>query len=119
MNTYLLVFVGGGLGSLARLYLALKFNPSGQAFPWGTFGANLLAALIIGFLFGLKAKGQLNASTQFLLATGFCGGFSTFSTFSWEMYNFVLQGNWFLAGTYILSSTLLCLLGVWVGFSLA
>jgi fluoride exporter len=119
MNAYLLVFVGGGLGSLARLFLAMKLNPNGQVFPWGTFGANLLAALIIGFLFGLKAKGQLNASAQFFLVSGFCGGFSTFSTFSWEMYSLLLQGNWGLACAYVLVSTLLCLAGVWLGFSIA
>jgi fluoride exporter len=73
---------------------------------------------VLGVLMGLKAKGQLPGNLQWLLATGFCGGFSTFSTFSWETFQLLQQGQWLLAGAYTLLSTLCCLGVVWVGQAL-
>jgi protein CrcB len=78
----LLIFVGGGLGSLARYCLSLAFPLVDGAFPTGTFLANALASLLAGLLFGyaLTSDQSLLAWRSFLLV-GFCGGFSTFSTF--------------------------------------
>jgi CrcB protein len=108
MRQVLLVFIGGGLGSVARYLLSLKFNNYENAIPYGTLLANVLGSLFIGIIFGYMLKtGNLSERNSLLLATGFCGGFTTFSTFIYENYLFVKDGDYFsflpyLAVTFIL-----------------
>ena len=108
MRQVLLVFIGGGLGSVARYLLSLKFNNYENAIPYGTLLANVLGSLFIGIIFGYMLKtGNLSERNSLLLATGFCGGFTTFSTFIYENYLFVKDGDYFsflpyLAITFIL-----------------
>ena len=84
MNQLLLIFIGGGLGSLVRFAFS-KFIQENidKPFPFGTLGVNVLASLILGILVGMfEAKTLINPNYRTFITIGFCGGFSTFSTFS-------------------------------------
>jgi CrcB protein len=110
-----LVFLGGGLGSLLRFALARWLVQPGPHFPWATFWANLVSCALLGVLVGLRQKGVLLANAQYLLMTGLCGGFSTFSTFSLETLNLLEQEHFLLAALYLVLSISLGLLLVFLG----
>ncbi len=116
MQTYIFVFLGGGLGSICRFGLGHLTAGYRWQFPWATFAANVLACLLLGALVSLNMKGRLGGQLPVLLMAGFCGGFSTFSTFSNETVQVLLAGQWAKAVVYVLASVLLCLLGVYIGF---
>ncbi|NNC70225.1 MAG: fluoride efflux transporter CrcB [Flavobacteriaceae bacterium] len=108
MKQLLLVFIGGGIGSIGRFILAKYFNSEVSGLPYGTFLANVLGSLLIGLILGFAAKNEsLSQDQTLLLATGFCGGFTTFSTFAYENHVFLKSGdflNFFLytSGSFIL-----------------
>lgn len=112
---FLLVALGGGLGSVGRYGLSLL--PSVGAFPLWTLLTNLAGAVLIGFVAG--AAQPLGQRWTLFWKTGFCGGFTTFSTFSLEGYQLFQSGRYLLAGSYLVLSLGLCLLGVWAGQLLA
>lgn len=90
-----------------------------SAFPWGTFAVNIIGSFIIGLLFGLAEKTNLlSSSMNVLLITGFCGGFTTFSSLSNDMFVLLQQRHWLLFGAYVTASFVLGLLMVWAGRSL-
>ena len=103
---WLAVFVGGGLGSVLRFGLGIVIAPDGGLFPWATLVANALAAAIIGGLFTSHLKEGHELIWQ-LAAIGFCGGLSTFSTFSMETVQLMKTGHTALALTYMVFSVLL------------
>ncbi len=111
----LAVFIGGGLGSLARYGMALIINKLGYHFMWATMLANILACFIIGLLTALMLKGNLTEQQRLLFATGFCGGFSTFSTFSNETWALLHGDQFLLAFVNIGLSVLLCLAATFMG----
>ncbi|HKK76847.1 MAG TPA: fluoride efflux transporter CrcB [Saprospiraceae bacterium] len=112
------VFMGGGLGSICRYGIARGLGPQHFSFPWATFAANLLACAILGFLVALNAKGLLKSHLPYLLMTGFCGGFSTFSTFAYESFLLFQNGQTAMAFANMLGSFILGLLGIYLGLRL-
>ena len=109
-------FIGTCLRFLAgRLCHALCVSP----FPWGTFAVNIIGSFIIGLLFGLAEKTNLlSAQMNVLLITGFCGGFTTFSSMSEDMFMLLQQRHWLMFAGYVAGSFALGLLMVWCGRSL-
>ena len=105
----LLVFIGGGLGSLVRYGISLTVSRLEISFPLATLLSNVLACFIIGALTASATKGNLTDAQRLLFATGFCGGFSTFSTFSNETLQLAQNGQLFTALINILLSLTLCL----------
>jgi fluoride exporter len=117
---WLAIFIGGGMGSLARFGMTKAFASWATDFPVATLLSNLLACLILGFVAGLVAqKAQLSPLLKLGITTGFCGGFSTFSTFGLESVGLLSHGKMLLAGVYVLASVVLCFVGIWVGQMLA
>ena len=116
MPTLIAVAVGGALGALARYGLSQIPMPQGTAFPWMTLLANVLGAIFIGFVAGLTlASPRLSQEQLAFIKTGFCGGLTTFSTFSLEAINLFETGKWGVAILYMAVSIILCLGGVILG----
>ncbi len=111
----LAVALGGALGSVARYLIGLLPNP--LPLPIWTFAVNFLGALLIGFIIGQQSK--LGPASFVGLKTGFCGGFTTFSTFSQETLTLFENGRYFYAIIYAFFSLTLCILGVAIGRKLA
>lgn len=116
MLNYLAVFIGGGLGSLCRYVLGQYFPSS--PFPWATLLANTLACLILGIFTGYLLKNNLDNHFKVLVGAGFCGGFSTFSTFSNETLKLGQSGASAMALGYVLISIILGIVAVAVGMFL-
>jgi CrcB protein len=107
----LLIFVGGGLGSLARYGISKWLNPTSGGFPWGTLTANTLACLVLGVVaVVISQKSGISKELQAMVLIGFCGGFSTFSTFSMETFRMIQNGQWIMAISYVIASLITCLL---------
>lgn len=120
MKQALLVFLGGGLGSVARYLLSLKLNNFENAMPYGTLLANVLGSLIIGLIFGYTAKsGALTENHSLLLATGFCGGFTTFSAFAYENHLYIKNGDYFGMLPYMTVTFVLGITAVFLGLYLS
>lgn len=115
----LLVFLGGGLGSALRFIIAKNLNPI-SSLPIGTLLVNFSGSLLIGFILGLGLKQEvLSANTTLLLATGFCGGFTTFSAFSFENQALLKAGDYMNFGIYSAGSIFLGIAAVLIGLWLS
>lgn len=114
--SFLYVFVGGGLGSLARYGIAKWMSSYKFDFPWATLSANFLACIILGGLTAYAAKNGIPDSIRLTFMVGFCGGFSTFSTFSSETFKLFEQGDFTNAFLNIFVSVMICLVGIYIGF---
>jgi CrcB protein len=103
---FLVVGLGSMVGGMSRYGLTLATqNVAAFSLPYGTLASNLLGCLLIGVLAGLGAKtGLLTSELRLLLATGFCGGFTTMSSFIYELGQFVQDKEYFFASTYLLAT---------------
>ena len=115
IRNLLLVALGGAGGSVLR-YLLSNINTS---FPWGTFTVNVLGSLLIGLLVGFVSKGVLSPEMKLLLVTGFCGGFTTFSTFANESFGMMKAGDVLQTALYVGASVIIGILTVWGGMMLS
>ena len=117
MKQVLIVFIGGGLGTVMR-FLTSKILPySGKGFPWSTFSANMIGCLIIGIITGYFLRNiSENQSEWILFATvGFCGGFTTFSSFANENFLFLRDDNYIIMLIYSILSVLSGILMIYLG----
>ncbi len=120
MKQLFFVFLGGGLGSILRYIVAKWCNHYIVNFPIGTFLVNIVGSLLIGFILGISSKSNLFTPNQtLLLATGFCGGLTTFSTFAYENFSFLKMSNFGAFGLYTTLSFILGLLAVFLGLYLS
>ncbi|HEY4798820.1 MAG TPA: fluoride efflux transporter CrcB [Bacteroidia bacterium] len=110
LSKLMLVFVGGGAGSLLRFGISLAMaNVSRTVFPLATLLSNFLSCLVLGLVvFFLGEKFNTEVSLRLLLITGFCGGFSTFSAFSYETLELFRSGNVGYAFANIAVSIVVC-----------
>lgn len=117
------VFLGGGLGSVCRYLVGHLFAMRcAVGFPWGTLAVNVVGSLLIGFLSAFLLRRDA-ASARLFLVTGFCGGFTTFSTFSNELIQLFRESACGMAVFYALTSLLLgvamCFAGAWLAWRLS
>ena len=119
MPKLILVMLGGAVGAGFRYHLSrIALQNMGPGFPWGTFIANLLGALLMGLLAGLLLReGEMGEPLRLFLGVGVLGGFTTFSAFSLEMVQMLERGDAVMAAAYAVSSVvgamLLLILGLW------
>lgn len=120
MKNFLFVILGGGLGSGLRFWAGLIIKKHyNSSFPLATFAVNIIGCLLIGVIIGFFSKANTeNDSLRLLLATGICGGFTTFSSFASENINLIQNNQIGLAILYIGGSIILGLLAVWAGIVL-
>jgi fluoride exporter len=117
LQKYLLIALGGALGSIARYWVgATIINRMGTRFPWGTLAINLSACVVIGFsVTFLTRRADLSPAWRHLVPIGFVGAYSTFSTYEWETLSLIRAGTIPLASVYALGSLVLGLAATWCG----
>lgn len=114
-----LVFAGSGMGGAARFLISrlLQNLTSRQVFPWSTFAVNIAGCLLIGILYALAARySSMPRSLLMFLTVGFCGGFTTFSTFINENYILFQGGNPWYAILYWTASTICGFIALYIGY---
>ena len=111
MNNLLLVFLGGGLGSIVRfgIYEFVRSNFK-TVFPVATLCSNIISCIVLGLVVGIfNEKIGSNPTLRILFIAGFCGGFSTFSSFSFETVELIRSGNTMIAIANVLISVIVCI----------
>jgi fluoride exporter len=121
LSKYFYIAIGGGLGAIARFWVdSAVANRMGTRFPYGTLIINLSACLLIGFsLTFLTRRTGLNPAWRFLVPIGFLGAYSTFSSYEWEIFATVRNGDFSMAALYAFISLFLGFVAVWCGVFLA
>ena len=114
---FLMVGLGGAIGAMCRHFISVIWKTNG--FPFTTLMINIIGSLFIGIVLAVSEKNNLISDhLKLFLATGICGGFTTFSTFSAENVLLLKAGNYLVAAAYIASSVLACILATFAGFKL-
>ncbi|PKP12825.1 MAG: fluoride efflux transporter CrcB [Bacteroidetes bacterium HGW-Bacteroidetes-3] len=108
-------FIGGVLRYSISQFIQTKFL---STFPFGTLGINIIGCFTIGFVFALSERTNMSPEMRLFLATGICGGFTTFSAFSNETFSLMRDGQLFYASAYITSSILFGVFATFIGYSL-
>jgi CrcB protein len=118
MRLYILIALGGAIGTVLRYFIGTHV---GGAFPWGTLLINVAGSFVIGFVATVAAEGRWIGGTEgrLFFTVGLCGGFTTFSAFSLQTFNLAREGEWIRAGAYVAGSVVLCLVAVGLGHLLA
>ncbi|HEV8499590.1 MAG TPA: fluoride efflux transporter CrcB [Gemmatimonadaceae bacterium] len=121
MRIFWSVAVGGALGCVSRYYLtAFIQQRAGPSFPLGTLLINITGSFLLGFIMRYALQsGAVSAETRMLLTSGFCGGYTTFSTYSYETAMMLDDGEYGRAALYVGSSVVLALAGTLLGFAAA
>jgi CrcB protein len=123
MLAYLLIAIGGALGSVARFWFSgVVARQFGETFPWGTILVNVSGSFVIGFFATLTSpdgRWLVPANFRQFFMIGICGGYTTFSSFSLQTLNLMEDGEWLYAGGNVVFSVILCLAAVWLGHLLA
>lgn len=110
------IFLGGGLGCLVRYLISVLLRMNSLNFPVATFSVNIVGSLVLGFIAALYLRQpELHPTVRLALGVGFCGGLTTFSTFSLETFEMIKNGALVSAIFYIFVSVLVCLLAVALG----
>ena len=118
LRNFLLVGLGGGLGSMLRYGTSLLMNT--KLFPYATLTVNIAGSFIIGVVFAMSIRQELlTGNWKLFLATGICGGFTTFSAFSLENMGLLQSGKYVLAFSYIMASIILGIAATFLGYQLA
>lgn len=121
MSKLMLIAIGGACGSVLRYACAGWVQRASEGmFPFGTLAVNVLGCLCIGF-FGMALSGPVLIREEHRLAliVGLFGGFTTFSSFGWETFGLINDGQWWRAGLNVATSNVLGLAAVWLGYRLA
>lgn len=123
MATYFWIAIGSAIGGVSRYWLSgVVARLIGETFPWGTLVINVTGSFIIGFVATLTAPDGrvfIGSTARLGIMAGFCGGYTTFSSFSIQTLSLMNDGQWLQAGTNITASVALCLVAVWLGHVLA
>jgi len=116
LKEFLLVGAGGALGSMLRYTGNLL--QQGRSFPLATLVINILGSLVIGMVMGWCLRSETSANWKLFLATGICGGFTTFSAFSFENVQMLQNGKIFLSLLYISGSVVFGIAAAWLGYKI-
>jgi CrcB protein len=125
LKSTLLIAAGGAAGSLARFWLGRLVATVQEAwlgrieFPWATFLINVSGSVVLGFVVAYFRPDSIHRHWYLLLATGFCGGYTTFSTFSYETFKLIEDDKVWAAVAYSLGSVMFGLVGVWLAVRMA
>ena len=118
MKSFLLVFLGGGIGSSCRFLISNIINNSFKSFHYlGTFSVNIIGCIIVGIVMGfLQKENNFNQNYLLLFSSGFCGGFTTFSAFANENLDLIKNGNFSLFFLYVISSVVFGIAAAYLGY---
>ena len=117
IKDFILVGIGSGIGGICRYLMSVIIGHAHNGFPWGTFTANIAGCLFIGILWGVTNRyPNMSQAFTLMLMVGFCGGFTTFSTFSKEGLAMLQSNNYILFLIYTLGSVTLGLMAVGLGY---
>lgn len=121
MEKYFIISAGAVGGALCRYWMGLWVaDKMGTHFAYGTLIINLIGSFVLGFFLAMNLdRGLFTPNARFLVAVGWCASFTTYSTFSWETFRYIQEGDWRLAGANMALTLLGCLAATWAGVTVA